>query len=109
MRLFDPDNPLAIEIQEEKTAAYFEACRKMVDSLEELKSFDSDSSGTPKGKQRIGERSKLIEAVTERVYFVIIQREAIQLTGIEKFLEDYQVPEEVKTRLGYGSRRVDHE
>jgi len=29
---FDPDNPLAVEIQQEMAAAYFAACRKMVDS-----------------------------------------------------------------------------
>ena len=37
---FDPDNPLAVEIQQEMAAAYFAACRKMVDSLEALKAFD---------------------------------------------------------------------
>jgi hypothetical protein len=40
MPLDDPDNPLAVEIQQETAATYFAACRKMVDALEALKAFD---------------------------------------------------------------------
>jgi hypothetical protein len=33
MPLFDPDNPLTVEIRQEMAASYFAACKKMVDSL----------------------------------------------------------------------------
>ena len=99
MPLFDPDNPLAVEIRQEMAASYFAACRRMVDSLEALKAFDrAFASATPDHKH-ITRRAELLEDAAERVHFVVIQREALQLSGYEEFFEDYEVPDEVKTRL----------
>ena len=96
----DPDNPLAVEIRQETGAAYFGACRKMVDALEALKAFDGAvASATPDRKQ-ISRRTELLEYAAERVYFVIIQREAMKLSRDEHFFEHYEVPEEVRMRLG---------
>ena len=97
---FDPDNPLAVEIQQEMAAAYFAACRKMVDSLEALKAFDRAVASSTLNKEQITRRSELLEDAGERVYFVVIQREAMKLSCFEEFFEDYEVPDEVRTRLG---------
>ena len=101
---FDADNPLAIEIQAEAAAAYFAACKKMVDALAALKAFDlSAASLAPETKTR----SELLEDAAERVYFVVIQREALKLSGSEEFFEDYEVPAEVKTRMGARRKRME--
>jgi len=103
MPLDDPDNPLAIEIRQEMAEAYFLACRKMVDSLEALKAFDRAGASSTRESEQITRRSELLEDAAERVHFVVIQREAMKLSGSEQFFEDYGVPAEVKARLG--SRR----
>ena len=99
MPLFDADNPLAAEIQQEMAASYFAACRKMVDSLEALKAFDRAVAVATRDNEHITRRSELLEEAAERVHFVVIQREAMQLSGYEEFFEDYEVPDEVRTRL----------
>ena len=96
----DRDNPLAIEILQEIGEKYFAACRKMVDSLEALKTFDRTFASSTMDIVSIARRSELLEAAIERVYFMVIQREAINLSGLEDFFEDYAVPSEVRTRLG---------
>ena len=97
---FDPDNPLAVEIQQEMAAAYFAACRKMVDSLEALKAFDRAAGSSTLDDEQLKRRTELLEDAGERVYFVVIQREAMKLSCFEEFFEDYEVPDEVRTRLG---------
>ena len=102
---FDPDNPLAVEIQQEMAAAYFAACKKMVDSLEALKAFDRAVASSTLGNEQIMRRCELLEDAAERVYFVVIQREAMKLSGYEQFFEDYGVPDEVRTRMGARRRK----
>jgi hypothetical protein len=102
---FDPDNPLAAEIQQEMAAAYFAACRKMVDSLEALKAFDRAVASSTLDHEQISRRSELLEDSAERVYFVVIQREAMKLSCFEEFFKDYQIPDEVRTRLGPRRRK----
>jgi len=102
---FDPDNPLAVEIQQETAAAYFAACKKMVASLEALKTFDHALASSTWDNEQIERRSNLVEDAVERVYFVVIHREAMKLSGYEQFFDNYEVPDEVRTRLGTRRRR----
>ena len=101
----DPDNPLAVEIRQEMAATYFAACRKMADSLEALKAFDRTVASATRDAEQVAQRSELLEDAAERVYFVIIQREAMKLLGPEEFFEDYEVPAEVRARLGPRRRK----
>jgi hypothetical protein len=95
----DRDNPLAAEIQQEIAQNYFAACRKMVEALEALKEFDNGfDSSSPEVKA--ARRSALLEQARERVYFLVIQREAMKLSAVDKFFDDYEVPEEVRANLG---------
>jgi len=100
MPLFDPDNPLAFEIRQEMAEAYFAACKKMVASLEALKVFDRSVVSSTLDVEQIKRRSELLEEAGERVHFVVIQREAMQLSCFEGFFEDYEIPNEVRTRMG---------
>ena len=102
---FDSDNPLASEIQQEMAASYFAACGKMVDSLEALKAFDRAVASSTPHHEQITRRSELLEDATERVYFVVIQREAMKLSCFEEFFQDYEIPDEVRTRLGPRRRK----
>ena len=105
MVFIDPDNPLAVEIQQEMAAVYFAACRKMVDSVEALKSFDRAVAVSNRDNEQMARRSQLLEDAAERVYFVVIQREAMKLSCFEAFFEDYEIPDEVRTRLGPRRRK----
>ena len=100
MPLFDPNNPLAVEIRQEMAEAYFAACKKMVDSLEALKAFDRTVAASTLDNEQITCRSELLEGAAELVHFVVIQREAMQLSCFEGFFEDYKIPDEVRTRMG---------
>lgn len=96
----DSDNPLAVEIRQEMAAAYFAACKKMVDSLEALKAFDLTPVSPALSKIQFIRRSELFEEAAERVHFVVIQREAMNLSCFEEFFKDYEIPDEVRTRMG---------
>src|SRR5687768_14477820 len=105
MHLDDPDNPLAVEIRQEAAAAYFAACKKMVAALEALKHFDRELASVDPDERQLGRRSDLFDDAVERVHSVVIQREAMKLSGYEEFFDNYGVPLEVKARLGVPRRR----
>ena len=101
----DPDNPLAAEILQEAGEVYFSACKKMVSSLEALRAFDSAVAPAVRDDGRVTRRSQLLDDAAERVYFVLIQRDAMQLSGSETFLDDYGVPAEVIAWMGQRKRK----
>ena len=101
----DPDNPLAVEIRQEMAAAYFAACRKMVDALKALKVSDRGGAGKIGDEERAARRNELVEEAAERVYYVVIQREAMKLLCSDEFFEGYEVPAEVRARLGPRRRK----
>ena len=103
--LNDSDNPLAVEIRQEMAATYFAACKKMIDSLEALKAFDQALASSTPDRSQTTRRTELLDAATERVLFVLIQREAMKLSRDDRFFEDYTVPAEVRTRLGAKHRK----
>jgi hypothetical protein len=105
MPLDDPDNPLAVEIRQETAAAYFAVCKKMVASLEALTGFDREVASRSTDEKQLRRRSELFEDAVERVYSVVIQREAMKLSGYEEFFDNYGVPPEVRARLGVPRRR----
>lgn len=105
MPLDDPENPLMVEIQQETAAAYFAACRKMVAALEALQAFDRAPALSSANSDRSSRRSELLEDAAERIYFVVIQREAMKLSCSEEFYRDYAIPDEVRTRLGPRRRK----
>ena len=73
----DPDNPLAAEILQEAGEIYFSECKKMVGSLEALRAFDSAVDPAARESERVARRTQLLDDAAERVYFVLIQREAM--------------------------------
>jgi len=101
----DRNNPLAAEILQEAGDAYFSACKKMVSSLETLRAFDSAGAPAIRDDELVTRRSQLLDGAAERVYFVLIQREAMRLSGSETFFEDYAVSAEVIAWMGQRQRK----
>ena len=101
----DPDNPLAAEILQEAGEVYFSACKKMVSSLAVLKAFDSAVAPVIRDDERVARRSQLLDDAAKQVYFVLIQRDAMRLSGSETFLDDYGVPAEVIAWMGQRQRK----
>ena len=77
----------------------------MVSSLEALRAFDSAVGPAARDDERVAPRSQLLDDAAERVYFVLIQRDAMQLSGSETFFEDYGVSAEVIAWMGQRQRR----
>jgi hypothetical protein len=100
----DPDNPLASELRQEMAQSYFAACKKMVAAVEAFAAFDNSVAGSILNWAQIVCRKELLEQACERVHFVVIQREAMQLTWYEGFFDDYEIPDEVRKRLGVKRR-----
>ena len=105
MAFIDPDNPLAAEILQEAGEAYFSGCKKMVASLEALRAFDSVAAPSVHDGAQVTRRSQLLDDAAERVHFVLIQRDAMQLSKSETFFEDYGIPADVKARVGQPPRK----
>jgi hypothetical protein len=95
----DPDNPLAAEILQEAGEAYFAGCKKMAASLEALSAFDRTVGSSAQDEEQVRRRTQLLDEAAERVHFVVIQRDAMQLSWCETFLDDYGVPADVKARV----------
>ena len=100
MAFVDPENPLAAEILQESAEAYFAACKKMADSLEALRAFDRIVASSVPDDEQTARRSELLDEAVGRVLFVLIQREAMKLSWSDTFFDNYEVPEEVRARLG---------
>ena len=96
----DPDNPLAAEILQEAGAAYFAGCKKMVACLEALSAFDRAVGSSAQDDEQVRRRTQLLDEAAACVHFVVIQRDAMQLTWSETFLDDYEVPADVRARVG---------
>ena len=97
---FDPDNPLAVEIHQEMAVSYFAACRKMVDALAALKTFDLRNVTVHLETTQAVERDRLVATARERVFYVVIQREAMKLSTFDAFFDDYEISHEIRTKLG---------
>jgi hypothetical protein len=96
----NPDNPLSAEILQEAGQAYFSACKQMVRSLDALRAFDNAVRPRVRDHERVRRRSQLLDEAAERVHSVLVQRDAIKLSGYKTFVEDYGIPVEVLARMG---------
>ena len=101
----DPDNPLAAEILQEAGEAYFAGCKRMVASLEALRAFDRAVGSSALDDEQVRRRTQLLDEAAERVHFVVIQRDAMQLSWSETFLDDYGVPADVRARVEHPRRK----
>jgi len=98
---FTDDNPLLAEIKAEKAAAYFGTIRRMNAALAALADFDRnqspDASNDSRSKRR---RDDLLAVAAEQVWFFVIQREAMKLPYYEELFAEFEIPDEVRSRMG---------
>src|ERR1041385_8768595 len=92
------DNPLAAEILAEM-AAYFATVKKMQVALVALKNFDQNP-GEASMEKRERQRAELFSDAAERVWFFIIQREAMKLPYYEELFAEFEIPDNVRRRMG---------
>lgn len=95
------DNPLNAEILAEKASAYFATIRKMEAALTALLSFDAQpTSANATTRERMRHREELLATAAEIVWFFIIQREAMKLPYYEELFVEFEIPDEVRARMG---------
>ena len=98
---FSDDNPLMLEFQAEKAAAYFATIRRMQAALAALDKFDRNQiteASADRETKRL--REELIAVAAEQVWFFVIQREAMKLPYYEELFADFDIPNEVRERMG---------
>ena len=77
----------------------------MVASLEALTAFDRAVASSAQDDEQVRRRDQLLDEAAECVHFVVIQRDAMQLSWPETFLDDYGVPADVRSRVGQPRRK----
>ena len=95
------DNPLASELIAECAAAYFCTTKKMAASLKALRDVDlqrTTATASPAEQRR--RREEILEEAAESAWFFIIQREALKLPYYDELFADFDIPDEVRQRLG---------
>ena len=98
---FSDDNPLMLEFQAEKAAAYFATIRRMQAALVALNKFDINrSTATSADPETKRLREELFAVAAEQVWFFVIQREAMKLPYYEELFADFDIPDEVRERMG---------
>jgi hypothetical protein len=100
MAWWDSENPLEAEIRQEKAEAYFAACRKMTAALEAFHDFDRLNAGSELDAHQQVRRAELVREAAKRVHYVVIQREALNLSCPPEFFEAYSIPEEIRAGMG---------
>ena len=94
------ENPLAAEILAEKASAYFATVRRMQSALAALAAHDARRAhDSPDGEYQ-RHRDDLLAEAAEQAWFFIIQREAMKLPYYEEIFVDFDIPEEVRKKMG---------
>jgi hypothetical protein len=93
------DNPLAAEVLAECAAAYFRTAKKMAASLKTLRDMDEQISAAGNPEQH-GRREEILAEAAESAWYFIIQREALKLPYYDELFADFDIPDEVRQRMG---------
>ena len=95
------DNPLAAELIGEYATAYFSTAKKMAASLKALRDLDEKRMLPSAGPdEQVGRREEILAEAAERAWFFIVQREALKLPYYEEMFADFDIPDEVRKRMG---------
>jgi Family of unknown function (DUF6665) len=95
---------LEYEIAREKAISLGRLGRRLEAALEALRAFDAAEAGARRSRER---EALLSEAGTLLWYFVV-QREACGLRDSARLMQDYAVPKDVHTRMGFSRRTTEH-
>lgn len=93
MASYEADQAVRREIRGEQTSALARAGRALEAALEDLASAGE------------AERADALAEAAERLWYMVIQREAMGLVRHEVLFEVYRVPRQVRARMGPRPRR----
>jgi hypothetical protein len=104
MAVREAQDLLEQEIRSEKAGALARAVERLERALAALAQHDAEvSAGASAGAAQ--RRRDLLEEAGERLWFVVIQREAIGLRRHEVLYEVLRVPQDVRRAMGPRRRR----
>jgi len=101
------DNPAAAidyEIAQEKASTLGRMGRALEAALATLRAFDAQARDMTAEAKR--ERRALVEQAGYALWLFVVQREALGLHDSPQLMRDYQVPAEVRARMGLLPARV---
>jgi hypothetical protein len=87
------------EIRGERARALGRTVRRLEEALASL---EGAAAAHRRGRPS---RDELVEDAAERLWYAVVQREAVGLRRHDEFLRDLRVPAEVATRMGPRRRR----
>lgn len=85
------------ELVGERAATLGRMSRRLEAALAALARFDAEGGTEP---ERLVERNRLRDEARQTLWYLVIQREALGLHGVEPIVRLYDVPAEVWTRMG---------
>lgn len=95
-----PDAPQAAldyEIAQEKASTLGRMGRRLEERLAALAAFDAAAPVSPPDAEA---RRQLVAEAGQALWHFVIQREALGLRDAARVLRDYNVPDEVRNRMG---------
>lgn len=98
----DPSaSPIDYEILEETAASLARVTRKLEDALAALARAEQEIAATPTPVPEVlAARAGLREQAAEWLWYVVVQREAIGAISHDALFETYQIPPDVRRRMG---------
>jgi hypothetical protein len=100
----DAHDAVQRDLQAERAAALARATEQLESALAELAAADAACAAGPTAAARALRREAL-EHAGERLWFLVIQREAVGLHRHEELHEILRVPREVRAAMGLRRRR----
>lgn len=100
----DAHDAIQRDLQAERAAALARATERLESALAELATADATAAAAPSPAARELRREALRHA-GERLWFLVIQREAIGLRRHEDLYETLRVPRDVRAAMGPRPRR----
>jgi hypothetical protein len=97
-------NPIDYEIQQEKAATLARTTEKLEASLAALATAERELAQAP-SEALEALRARLLEEAAERLWYTVVQREAMGLTSHDALFETCRVPPLVRRRMGPRRRR----
>ena len=95
------DNPLAGELLAEMAASYFRTAKNMQAALVALRTFEQECvAARMEVEEKRDRREQLMAEAAEQVWFFVNQREAMKMHYYEEMFADFEIPEEVRRRMG---------
>jgi hypothetical protein len=96
----DKPLPIELELMAEKASSLALATSKLEQALAALAAADQALQAAPRDEKKRATRANLRAEASRRLWYLIVQREAIGLRSHEDVLRFYRVPPELRAYAG---------